>query len=129
MAYTVKDVTSKTGLSEHTIRYYDREGLFPNLERTPKGNRLFSDIDLEWIELVCCLKDSGMSIQDIKKFMLLCQEGESTLEQRKTLLLQHKKNILDQMKVLEKGLSTVNYKIEHYKEIGIFHIDHPSLQK
>lgn len=127
MNYTVKDVTKKTGLSEHTIRYYDREGLFPNLKRSPKGNRLFSDTDLEWIELVCCLKDSGMSIQDVKQFMLLCQEGESTLEQRKTLLLNHKKNILNQMKVLEKGLSTVDYKIDHYKEIGIFHIDHPTI--
>ncbi|MDF2597120.1 MAG: transcriptional regulator, MerR family [Clostridia bacterium] len=121
--YTIKEISELTNLSGHTIRYYDREGLIPFLSRSSVGVRQFSDDDLEWLKLICCLKNSGMAIQKIKEFMLLCLSGPATLEERRKLLLDHKNYILDQMKNLEDNLSIVNHKIERYKEIGIFHID------
>ena len=121
--YTIKEVSDRTGLSIYTLRYYDKEGLLPLIKRTPSGIRKFSDNDIAWIGLICCLKNSGMSIDHVKKFMNLCLKGEETAENRKEMLLEHKEHILQQMNELQNSLSTVNYKINHYKEIGIFHID------
>ncbi|MGN6710629.1 DNA-binding transcriptional regulator, MerR family [Anaerocolumna jejuensis DSM 15929] len=121
--YTIKEVSDRTGLSIYTLRYYDKEGLLPLIKRTPSGIRKFSDNDIAWIGLICCLKNSGMSIDNVKKFMNLCLKGEETAENRKEMLLEHKEHILQQMNELQNSLSTVNYKINHYKEIGIFHID------
>lgn len=121
--YTIKQVAQKTNLTEHTIRYYDREGLIPLLTRTNSGIRQFSEDDLEWINLICCLKNSGMPIQKIKEFMHLCLAGKSTFEERKALLEEHKAHILDQINNLENSLGIINYKIDHYQGIGIFHID------
>ncbi len=121
--YTIKEVSERTGLSIYTLRYYDKEGLLPLVKRTPSGIRKFSDNDIAWLGLICCLKNSGMSIENIKEFMHLCLKGEETAEIRKDMLLLHKQHILQQMNELEKSLDTVNYKINHYKEIGIFHID------
>ncbi|MDF2871168.1 MAG: transcriptional regulator, MerR family [Anaerocolumna sp.] len=121
--YTIKQVSARTGLSIYTLRYYDKEGLLPLVKRTPSGIRKFSDDDIAWIGLICCLKNSGMSIEKIKEFMNLCLKGEETVEPRKDILLVHKQHILDQMQELKNSLDTVNYKIDHYKEIGIFHID------
>ncbi len=121
--YTIRQIADKTNLTEHTIRYYDREGLIPFLARSKSGSRQFSEDDLEWIQLVCCLRNSGMPLQEIKELMQMCLKGKESFEERKRLLIQHKEKILNDMKNLEKSLTTIQYKIDHYKELGIFHID------
>lgn len=123
MEYTIKQVAERTQLSPSTLRYYDKEGLMPLLKRTEHGIRQYSETDLCWLELVCCLKNSGMQLEEIKQFMLLCLQGSSTSEQRKELLEQHKTNIQMKMEMLNHSLGIINYKLEHYNEIGIFHID------
>lgn len=123
MEYTIKQVAEKTNLSIYTLRYYDKEGLLPLLQRTSSGIRKFSENDIAWINLICCLKNSGMSIENLKIFMNSCLKGDETCEQRKEILEQHKQSILSQIKQLENSLNTINYKIAHYKEIGVFHID------
>ena len=125
--YTMKEICNITGLSEHTVRYYDREGLIPLLERSQNGIRKFSENDLEWLQLICCLKKSGMPLEKIKKFMLFCLGGQDTCEERKEILLEHRAYILAQMKELQDSLDVINYKIDHYKTVGVFHID--SLEK
>lgn len=127
--YTIKEVSDRTGLSIYTLRYYDKEGLLPLVKRTSSGIRKFSENDIAWLGLICCLKTSGMSIESIKEFMNLCLKGEETAEIRKEMLLKHKEHILHQMDGLTKSLDTVNYKIDHYKEIGIFHIDGDQQEK
>jgi DNA-binding transcriptional MerR regulator len=123
MSYTIQQVAGKLGLTTSALRYYDKEGLLPTLKRTDSGIRTFSDTELEWLGLICCLKNSGMPIMEIKHFMNLCLRGEDTCEERRQVLEHHKTEILKQMEILQNSLNTVNYKIEHYKEIGIFHID------
>ncbi|WP_099467715.1 MerR family transcriptional regulator [Konateibacter massiliensis] len=123
MEYTIKQVSEKTSLSIYTIRYYDKEGLLPLIKRTESGNRKFTDNDMEWIGLICCLKNSGMSIERIKEFMHCCLKGEEGVEERRVILEQHKKNIEKQIEQLNKSMEIVDFKLEHYKEIGIFHID------
>lgn len=123
MAYTIKQVSEKTGITSHTIRYYDREGLLPLVERTSGNIRNFSDEDIQWLNLICCLRNSGMPVHQIKEFMDLCLQGEKTCEERRTILLEHRKRILAQLQMLNTSLDIINFKIDHYKEIGIFHID------
>ncbi len=123
MEYTIKDVAKLTGLTAYTLRYYENEGLIPNLKRTNSGIRHYSDTDICWINLICCLKNSGMPIKNIKEFMNLCLSGSDTCEDRKELLIKHREYIIDQIAKLNCSLQTINYKIEHYDEVGIFHID------
>jgi DNA-binding transcriptional MerR regulator len=123
MFYSIKQAADRLGLTSSTLRYYDKEGLIPTLRRTQAGIRSFSETDLKWLELICCLKNSGMSITDIKRFMDLCLQSEDTCEERRAVLLKHKATILEQMELLQNSLCIINYKIDHYKEIGIFHID------
>lgn len=125
MEYTIKRVAEKTKLSIYTLRYYDKEGLLPLIKRTETGIRKFTDNDIEWINLICCLKTSGMSIESIKEFMQCCLKGSECVEERKIILEAHKKNIQDQIQQLNRSMGIVEYKLEHYKEIGIFHIDEP----
>lgn len=125
MKYTIKQVSEKIKLSEHTLRYYDREGLMPLLKRSSTGIRLYTENDVNWLELICCLKNSGMSLSEIKEFMNLCLQGERTYEERKNILEHHKEDILSQIEYLKQSLNIISYKIDHYKEIGIFHIDSP----
>lgn len=123
MEYTIKQAAEKTGLTTHTIRYYDKEGLLPLVKRTKSGIRKFSENDISWIELICCLKNSGMRIEEIKEFMLLCIQGAETCEDRREILQIHKEKVVEQIKQLQCSLEIINYKLNHYKEIGIFHID------
>jgi len=123
MEYTIKQVAERIQLSPSTLRFYDKEGLMPLLKRSDSGIRKYSETDLSWLELVCCLKNSGMQLDEIKQFMTLCLQGSTTSEQRKEILEQHKANILSKMEVLNRSLDIIDYKLEHYNEIGIFHID------
>lgn len=123
MEYTIKQVAEKTNLSIYTLRYYDKEGLLPLIKRSETGIRKFTDNDIEWIKLICCLKNSGMSIENIKEFMQCCLKGKEGADERKSMLEEHKKNIENQIEQLNRSMQIVNYKIDHYKEIGIFHID------
>ncbi|MBP1904668.1 DNA-binding transcriptional MerR regulator [Paenibacillus turicensis] len=123
MEFTIKQVAERTNLPPSTLRYYDKEGLMPLLKKTEYGTRKYSEMDICWLELVCCLKDSGMSLDEIKAFMTLCLEGSATCEERKHLLEEHKDKILDQINMLNRSLGIINYKLEHYQEIGTFHID------
>lgn len=123
MEYSIKQVSERLQLPISTLRYYDKEGLMPLLKRTEYGTRKFSEMDIYWLELVCCLKNSGMPIEEVKEFMMLCLNGSSTCEQRRELLEQHKENIEQKMDTLNRSLGMINYKLAHYNEIGIFHID------
>jgi DNA-binding transcriptional MerR regulator len=120
MKYTIKQVAQRTNLSEHTLRYYDRQGLLPLLKKSKSGIRIYSENDIDCIDLIKCLKSSNMSLANIRKFMSLCLQGEETCEVRRVLLENQRKAILDQLETLNKSLCTINWKLDHYKEIGNF---------
>ncbi len=114
MEYTIKEVASKTNLSTYTIRYYEKEGLLPTVSRDKAGNRVFSDDDLEWISIICCLKNTGMPIKDIKTYIDLKKQGDSTLEVRRTIVTDHKKAVENKISQLMKELKKVNEKVKYY---------------
>jgi len=112
----MSEVSEKTGLSPFTIRYYDKEGLIPFVERSQAGRRLFSDADLRRLELVCCLKNTGMSIAEIKKFISWEIEGDEDYALRLEMLEAHRKKVKKKIAVLEKNLSNVDGKIKTFRE-------------
>ena len=82
MGYSIGQVSQKMGLTAHTLRYYEKEGLLPFVKKNGAGLRVFSDNDLGWLELIECLKGTGMTLKGIKQYIDWFQEGDSTLKQR-----------------------------------------------
>jgi DNA-binding transcriptional MerR regulator len=112
--YTIKQVSERTSLPPHVLRYYENEGLLPGVERSRNGVRRYSDNDLEWLALVCCLKNTGMSIKQIKNFVELSVKGDETLKERCELLREHKRHVEDQISEMRRHLEKVTWKIDHF---------------
>lgn len=112
--YTIGQVSEMFNLPVSTLRYYDKEGLFPNLER--HGNmRHFGDNELEALRVIECLKKSGLSISDIKQFFKWCSEGSSSYAKRKELFENRKAAVLEEMQNLEKTLAMLKFKCWYYE--------------
>ena len=111
--HTIGEISNKFNLSISTIRYYDKEGLFPNVERK-NGIRQFSDSDVESILIIECLKKSGMQIKEIKRFLDWCNQGDGTLQKRYEMFIDQKEKVLSQIAELEKALNLINYKCWYF---------------
>lgn len=116
MSYTIGEVSKLTGLSVPTLRYYDKEGLIPNINRNENGLRNFTEQDLGTINIVTCIKGAGASIREIKEYMDLCKLGDSTLEARKQFFIEKKRDVEEQMKHLSEIMKTVEMKIKYYED-------------
>jgi DNA-binding transcriptional MerR regulator len=114
MGYTVKMVAERTNLSPNTLRYYEKEGLLPSVKRTKSGIRHYSDEDLEWLGLICCLKNTGMSIKQIRDFVDLSLQGPETLKVRCEMLVAHKKSVEDHIVEMNRHLEKVTHKIAFF---------------
>jgi DNA-binding transcriptional MerR regulator len=114
MGYTIKQVSEKTNLSAHVLRYYEKEGLLCHIGRSKSGIRHYSEDDLEWLGLICCLKNTGMSLKQIKAFVDLSAEGKKTLKQRCDMLAEHKKNVEAQIQEMNRHLEKVSHKIAYF---------------
>ena len=114
--YSIQEVSQKTGLTAHTLRYYEKEGLLSGVERTQGGFRQYTDEDLERLGLICCLKNTGMSIQEIARFVQLTHEGDHTLEERVELLRAHRERVLERMEEMQQYLDKVNRKLNFFTE-------------
>ena len=114
MNYTIKKVSEMTGLSIPTIRYYDKEGLLPDLQRKESGYRVFSDQDLEAIELIRCFKESRLAIREVRHFMSLVRQGDVTLAERLAIFQTH-------IARLEEKLAAVQNALEHSQHTLAFY--------
>lgn len=112
--YTIGQVAEMYSLPVSTLRYYDKEGLFPNLERT-SGIRRFSDRELEALHVIECLKRSGLEIKDIKQFMQWCAQGSSTYEQRHELFLRQSETVEAEMEKLRRVKAMIDFKCWYYE--------------
>ncbi|MEB6062103.1 MerR family transcriptional regulator [Staphylococcus pseudoxylosus] len=108
----VKQVAENLGLSEHTIRYYDKAGLFPFVSRDKNGYRDFSREDLYWIEFIKCMRQTHMPVSKLKEIAELYHQGSSTKMKRKDIFLEHQKNLIDQKGLINKGLQTLEEKFK-----------------
>ena len=114
--YSIQDVSNKTGLSTHTLRYNEKEGLISGVERSQGGFRQYSEEDLERLGLIRCLKNTGMSIQEIARFVKLTHEGDHTLEERVELLREHRERVLERMAEMQEHLDKVTWKLNFFTE-------------
>ena len=114
--YSIREVSKKTGLTAHTLRYYKKEGLISGVERTSGGFRQYTDEDLEALGLICCLKNTGMSLQEIARFVQLTRQGEHTLQERVDMLREHRENVIARMAEMQKYLDKVTWKLNFFTE-------------
>lgn len=115
--YTIKEVAEIVGESDHTIRYYCKEGLFPFLTRDKNNIRKFTEEDLEGVRIVLCLRDTGMPLAEIKRYMDLCTMGKETLQERLVMIHDQKLKAYEQMKEFQKKIDHLEWKEKHYKEL------------
>ncbi len=114
---TIGKVADQVGLTTHTLRYYEKEGLIPEIDKNDQGVRLYSEDDIMWIEIVKCLKETGMPISDIKRMIELSREGNSTIAARKKILSQHRTIIETQIKKLEESRARIDWKLDYYTKV------------
>lgn len=115
MVYTVGETVKMLGIAPSALRYYDREGLLPFVERSSGGTRMFQQKDLEWLSLIHCLKKAGMSLKDIKTFIDMARLGDKTIEQRLSLFLKQREEVKRQIAELQETLEILNYKCWFYE--------------
>lgn len=115
MLYTVGEMAKKLNVAPSTLRYYDKEGLLPFVERSGGGIRMFKDEDFEYLSIIECLKKAGMAIKDIKSFIDWCIEGDSTIEQRLTLIDKQRESVLAQIEQMQETLNMLEYKKWYYE--------------
>lgn len=115
MPYTIKQAAELTNLTPVTLRYYDKQGLLPFMERRESGYRMFSDGDIAMLRVIECLKKSGMSIKDIRQFSKWVLMGDDSLQKRYEMFLERKKAVEAQMADLQKTLDFINHKCWYYE--------------
>ena len=116
MSYSIKQFAEKIGVTVSTLRYYDKEGLLPFVDKKENGTRVFKEKDFEGLAIITCMKKSGLTIKDIKKYMDLCTEGDNTLKERMEIFLERKKIVQKQIEELNNIMETIDHKIWYYEE-------------
>ncbi|BDR59657.1 MerR family transcriptional regulator [Xylocopilactobacillus apicola] len=114
--YSISEVAQMFNISPSTLRYYDQEGIIPNLHKNHAGVREFSPDNLATLKLVGCLKCAGMSIKDIKIFIQWCADGDSTLQKRLEMFHELRRTTKAQMQELEATLDTLEHKCRYYTQ-------------
>lgn len=115
--YTMKQACELTNLPYETLKFYCNEGLVPNVKRDKNNYRIFDERNIRWINNLSCLKQCGMSIKNIKEYLALCLEGESTIPQRMEMLAVHRKNLVKKLDELNKNLAYLDFKNNFYQDV------------
>lgn len=117
MLYTVGEMAKLLGIPASTLRYYDKEGLLPFVERSSGGIRMFTDKDYEWLKVIECLKQSGLSIKEIRAFIDMAQRGdESSLIERRRLFRERRDAVKRQMEEMKETLALLEFKCWYYEQ-------------
>ena len=111
---TIKEVSEQYRISQDTLRYYERVGMIPAVARTAAGNRDYGKEDLDWIKLILCMRGAGLPIESIRRYVELCQQGESTLSDRLQLLKDQYQVLAGQRQQIDTMLERLEYKIGRY---------------
>ena len=114
MSYSIGEVSQTTNIPISTLRYYDREGMFPKLARSNGGIRVFSEKEVATIKVIDCLKNTGMPIKDIKNFLDWGEEGDASLQKRQQLCHERLEEVTKQMAALQETMNTIKYKCWYY---------------
>ena len=113
---TISEVSKKYGLTQDTLRYYERIGLIPYINRTSSGIRDYTEEACKWIEFIKCMRLAGLPIATLIEYVALDQEGDSTITARKELLVEEREKLIERIKEMQKTLERLNHKISRYEE-------------
>ena len=113
--YSIKEISEILGLPASTIRYYDKQGLLPFVERSEGGYRRFSEEDLSLLKMIECLKKTGMPIREILQFTRWLQQGDASLRERYEMFLERRKAVEKQIEQLQETLKVIDYKCWYYE--------------
>ncbi|MGW5423753.1 MerR family transcriptional regulator [Streptomyces sp. NPDC003943] len=112
--FTISEVAALTGLSAHTLRWYERIGLMPHVDRSHTGQRRFSRRDLDWLAFVGKLRLTGMAVADMVRYAELVREGSHTHDQRRAILEGTRTDVVARIAELQDALAVLDLKIDHY---------------
>ena len=115
--YTMMQVCRELDMTYQTLKYYCNEGLVPNVKRDSNNRRIFDEKDVKWIKNLTCLKKCGMSIIEMKEYLELCRQGESTIMLRKEMLTKKRDALLVSVKELEDSIAYIDWKQNFYDEV------------
>ncbi len=115
--YTISEMQSILNINASTLRYYEKEGILPEIERNDGGRRVYREEHVLLMKFLLCLKDTGMSIEDLKAYMNLGYQVETMLEDRRDILIQHKKSVEHQITQIQSNLERINQKIGFYDDL------------
>ncbi|MGM0890855.1 MAG: MerR family transcriptional regulator [Bacillota bacterium] len=115
MLYSMKYVVENLNISAKTLRFYEEQGILPNVTRDEKGRRVYSEQHIDWISFIRCLRETGMPLSKIKKYKELYEVGNTTYLQREEMLIQHKLEVQKKIEESLKHLEEINYKIAMYE--------------
>lgn len=115
--YAMKEACEKTGLAYETLKYYCNQGLVPNVKRDEKNRRIFDDRDIDWINSLNCLRNCNMSIQEMRKYIQLCMEGEASIPERKQILAKKRQSLEEELKRIQDSIDYIDWKQGFYDDI------------
>lgn len=108
--FSIGEVVKQTGLSAHTLRYYEKEGLLPFVTKNSSGLRVYTTTDLQWLSMIECLKDSGLQIKEIRQYIEWFRQGDSTLQQRLDLFANRRKVLEAEMARMQTVMNKITFK-------------------
>ena len=117
MTYTMMQACKETNMTYQALKFYCNEGLIPHVKRDKNNRRIFDEKDVAWISSLTCLKKCGMSIQEMKDYLALCLQGESSIPQRQKMLAQKRKALCASIEELQASLDYIDWKQGFYDEI------------
>ncbi|MBU9728185.1 MULTISPECIES: MerR family transcriptional regulator [Lachnospiraceae] len=115
--YTMMQVCRTLDMTYQTLKFYCNEGLIPNVKRDSNNRRIFDEQDIKWIKDLTCLKKCGMSIQEMKGYLSLCLEGQSTILSRKEMLAQKRTALLSEIEELNASVAYIDWKQNFYDDV------------
>ncbi|TCP21491.1 DNA-binding transcriptional MerR regulator [Scopulibacillus darangshiensis] len=110
----ISEVSGKFGLTPDTLRYYEKIGLIPPVNRTAGGVRAYSEHDLNWIDFVMCMRNAGLSIEVLQNYLKLFEQGDSSLQERKEILIEQRQVLAEKIRALQDTVERLDHKIEGY---------------
>ena len=112
---TIKEVSEELGLTQDTLRYYEKVGMIPLATITARGIRDYQEEDIAWVKLATCMRSAGLPVKVMIDYLNLYKQGESTIQERCNLLKEQREKLLEQRKQIEETLEKLNYKIARYE--------------
>ena len=115
--YTIKQACEETGMNYEALKFYCNEGLIPNVKRDGANRRIFDDNDIAWIRCLICLKKCGMSLKEMKEYLALCLQGQSSVPDRKIILEKKRMDLLLAMQELQDSIDYIDQKQAFYDDV------------